>query len=57
MNALARRNQLRWNQLNTLEDLQHSLRSLFGRGAQIALVLAVGVHAWLTINCSDTTLG
>jgi HSP20 family protein len=31
MNALTRWNQLRLNQLNRLEDLRHSLRSLFGR--------------------------
>ena len=31
MNALTHWNQLRWNQLNELEDLQHSLGSLFSR--------------------------
>ena len=31
MNPLARWNQLRWNQLNELEDLQHTLGSLFSR--------------------------
>jgi HSP20 family protein len=29
MNPLTRWNQLRWNQLNELADLQHNLRSLF----------------------------
>jgi HSP20 family protein len=31
MNPLTCWNRLRWNQLNELEDLQHSLRSLFSR--------------------------
>jgi len=31
MNALRHWNELRWNQLNKLEDLQHSLLSLFSR--------------------------
>lgn len=31
MNPLTSWNRLRWNQLNELEDLQHSLRSLFSR--------------------------
>lgn len=31
MNPLTSWNRLRWNQLNELEDLQHSLRSLFNR--------------------------
>jgi HSP20 family protein len=31
MNPLTRWNQLRWNQLNELEDLQHTLGSLFSR--------------------------
>jgi HSP20 family protein len=31
MNPLTRWNRIRWTQLNELEDLQHSLRSLFSR--------------------------
>jgi HSP20 family protein len=31
MNALTNWNQLRWSQLNTMEDLQHTLLSLFYR--------------------------
>lgn len=49
MNPLAHWNQLRWNQLNELEDLQHTLRSLFSRSRAHSPEDHVGVAQFIPL--------
>ena len=49
MNPLTCWNRIRWNQLNELEDLQHSLRSLFSRSCGHGPEEHVRVAHWIPL--------
>ena len=49
MNPLARWNQLRWNQLNELENLKHSLPSFFSRSRMHSPTERVRVPQWIPV--------
>lgn len=49
MNLLTHWNRIRWNQLNELEDLQHSLRSLFSRSCGHGPEEHAGVAQWIPL--------
>jgi len=49
MNPLARWNQLRWNQLNELENLKHSLPSFFSRSRMHSPKERARVPQWIPV--------
>jgi HSP20 family protein len=58
MNPLARWNQLRWNQLNELEDLKHSLPSFFNRSRVRSPEERAWVPEWVPlVDVSEDTRG